>query len=852
VAPYKRSIDAAMSSPPRTAALAVMALAALDVALFADVLLAPGGKVPVGGDIEIHGPLFAFAAAQVRSGHLPLWNPHLFSGMPALGDPNAMMLYPANLMNLVLPMPTAVTLWTVFHLMVAGAVTYVWTIRQGLHPLGCLLAAAMVCLGAPFFGRIEPGHMSTLAAMTWAPLLLAAVDAMRVRWSAGWAALGAVSVGLQVLGGHPQYLFYSLLAAFAYPLLGPARGRGRALGGLAVMIVGGVCLAAAQLVPLGAAMREAARGQALGLRFASQFSMPWANLVTLFAPGFFGNLDGTPFWGEWLFWEVTPFVGVVGLVMAAYGALHGDATRRRVAGTLAAGFLVLALGSNTPLFRLLYEHVPPFDRFRASGRALFPFSLFTAMLAAVGMDEMVRVRRRRSLFVAALFSLAGLLALGAALVWRSAAAGPVETARRDFEEAMRLSPELRERRIVELAAGDPVRAERLRRAAPAHDATVAAHSLADRQRTLDEYGRLYVEALYVNRWQEFRGWIVRTRRFGIPLEVWADPVAGRHPARAAALGLLAAAATSALAAVLAWASHATPRAALALGVLGVAELAAFASASRRSFDFADKRLDALAAFYRERPGDYRVHPMTLAQSALAVGARDIWGYDRLVPARYARYIAFTQGTSYAGPGGGDVQLLGAISAVHPSYRMLRLQYVLGENGDRVEVFAGPDKLPRPLPRLSLLREYVVRRTEADVLTAVGSTAWDPTRTLILESEPRPAPVMVAVGGTVTLRDESTDHLTIAADLPAPAILLVTDAYSRGWRVRGLEASDQETYEVMPADAVLRAVPLAAGRHLIRMEYVPDGYRVGVVVSCLSLGVLGVVAVRAGSGSRRVS
>jgi hypothetical protein len=132
----------------------------------------------------------------------------------------------------------------------------------------------------------------------------------------------------------------------------------------------------------------------------------------------------------------------------------------------------------------------------------------------------------------------------------------------------------------------------------------------------------------------------------------------------------------------------------------------------------------------------------------------------------------------------------------------------------------------------------------DVLAALDARDWDPTRTVLLESEPDPPPVAIAPEGAVTLRDESTDHLTIVADLPAPAILLVTDAYSRGWHVRSLEPSDQKAYEVLPANAVLRAVPLAAGHHLIRMEYVPDGYRFGVAVSCLAIGALGVAILRA--------
>jgi len=39
--------------------------------------------------------------------------------------------------------------------------------------------------------------------------------------------------------------------------------------------------------------------------------------------------------------------------------------------------------------------------------------------------------------------------------------------------------------------------------------------------------------------------------------------------------------------------------------------------------------------------------------------------------------------------------------------------------------------------------------------------------------------------------------------------------------------------VLPADYVLRAVPLSAGHHLLRMEYVPRGFSAGIVVSAMA-------------------
>jgi uncharacterized membrane protein YfhO len=82
--------------------------------------------------------------------------------------------------------------------------------------------------------------------------------------------------------------------------------------------------------------------------------------------------------------------------------------------------------------------------------------------------------------------------------------------------------------------------------------------------------------------------------------------------------------------------------------------------------------------------------------------------------------------------------------------------------------------------------------------------------------------------------ESTDFLDIKADLRSPALLLVTDGYSAGWRAAPLEPGPQARYDVLPADYVLRAIPLAAGRHHLRLEYSPSAFRVGRWISAASL------------------
>ena len=64
----------------------------------------------------------------------------------------------------------------------------------------------------------------------------------------------------------------------------------------------------------------------------------------------------------------------------------------------------------------------------------------------------------------------------------------------------------------------------------------------------------------------------------------------------------------------------------------------------------------------------------------------------------------------------------------------------------------------------------------------------------------------------------------------PAILLITDPYSRDWRAVPLAGSSQQSYEILPADYILRAIPLAAGHHHLLVEYAPPSFRTGRAIS----------------------
>lgn len=116
--------------PMRSRAVLLGLLAALTLAVFGDVLFPPGNRVLSNGRTDvflqfIHWRQFGFE--ELRRGNLALWNPHLFCGAPFFGGFQSALLYPPNVLFLLLPVVKDINWSIALHVFLAGAFTCLWT-----------------------------------------------------------------------------------------------------------------------------------------------------------------------------------------------------------------------------------------------------------------------------------------------------------------------------------------------------------------------------------------------------------------------------------------------------------------------------------------------------------------------------------------------------------------------------------------------------------------------------------------------------------------------------------------------------------------------------------------------------
>ncbi|MGH2353311.1 MAG: YfhO family protein, partial [Chloroflexota bacterium] len=164
---------------------------------------------------------------------------------------------------------------------------------------------------------------------------------------------------------------------------------GLAIGIVAIAGFTGGALAAVQLLPLYELSTFSFRGDGVDYAYATQYSLPPVQLLSLLFPDFF--VANGVYWGLWSHWEVFAYVGIAPLLLALIGVLL--ARHRLVVLFLALGAcsLVVALGEYSPwgIHRSL-AGLPGFSVLRAPGRFVFLFTLSVAVLAAFGSDALRR------------------------------------------------------------------------------------------------------------------------------------------------------------------------------------------------------------------------------------------------------------------------------------------------------------------------------------------------------------------------------------------------------------------------------------------------------------------------------
>lgn len=359
-----------------------------------------------------------FTRQTIESGDIPLWNPYAFAGAPFLAAGQHSMYYPFSWLFLLMPISAAYGWFTVSQLWLAGFLAYLFGRVLGMKRPSAIVLG-VIYQGCGFMVVSAAVFPMIIAAAAWLPLLLACIYKLvhSQTYRVGWMVLGAVALGLQILAGHVEITYYTLLLMALYALWllilrGVAwrnwRGSLAPAGWLAGMVAMGLLLGGIQLLPLFEVGQGNFREGSAAFEDVLTWAFPERRVLTFALPNFFGNpshhtyvdaltgetveLTGTTEWGLKNYVEGGIYLGILPLLLAFLG-LWGQRKRLEIWFWLGLSGFSLAFIFGTPLYAILYYGLPFINQLHTPFRWVFPLSLCVAVLAGWGVEYLSQTRK---------------------------------------------------------------------------------------------------------------------------------------------------------------------------------------------------------------------------------------------------------------------------------------------------------------------------------------------------------------------------------------------------------------------------------------------------------------------------
>jgi hypothetical protein len=756
------------------AALAVMVIWFCDEIVFAR-------KIPFFRDLVTYFYPIKFSVAEAfQAGSLPLWDRHMASGFPIMAGLQSAVFYPLTLGFYLLPFSAAIQFTFVIHYLIAASGGYC-LFRSWNYPIQiALIGAVLLTFGGTTVSLTNLlNHFQSAVWLPWIVLFWERAVTTR-RWS-DIAIFSCVSA-CQLLAGSPEIfaLTLGLLVLDTIRLEREQRIRSF-LAALAVlmgsigMIVG---LGMVQLLPTAELISLSRRDQPIPASEALGWSLRPASLLGLLLP----TLEADPSLSvgiRMLFAQSVPFLlshymGVITVfgLCCWFRAAH---LKERIFLLVIIGCsLLLAFGSFTPIYPFLYEWVPAFRVMRFPEK--YFYLTFALLLFAVvrGLRQMTQEERSNSPWVISSVILAAWL-----LVYIT----------------FRIHPQF----LADLLQPPPPPPQI---APSANPKTIAAILVILEKQVAIAF--VLAGLLCLNRFGAVRDSLWHAL---LVLTVFFDLSSANKP----------------------------------LHFLREATL--IENAPR----IIDKRSRDPSRLFYYPPGQ-NLHPSyvrvsgspdhakatEIAINNLLPNAGMLHGFeyfqdiDALGRRSYTDFLHFIN----ALPNERRGQLLAAANVEHVvsfhelNVRGLELVQEFPEHYSRLY------RIAEAVPRIYIATQAIHDPDPKRTLDRISSEGFDLRRQVVLDAPVQLEPTGVFEGHTAV--EEYRNHrVEITAELNRAGILVLTDAYHPGWKVR----VDGREQKVLRANYLFRGVELSAGKHKVEFSYEPESFRIGLIVSLGTAGIL---------------
>jgi len=334
---------------------------------------------------------------------LPLWNPYNFAGTPLLANSQSSSFYPLNILFFAMPFVNAWSLIIFLGPLLAGIFLYLYLDNLKLSKWASVLGAITFSFSGFFVSWMEWGTITHTA--LWLPLILLATDKVvsSIKYQVlsiknikllVWSFVYLFSLVFSFFAGHLQIFFYLFIFSSVYFLARWFQFGKKKNVFLLFIILNSLfmILTSVQWIPTLQFISLSARNvDTLDFNNPGWF-IPWQHVIQFVAPDFFGNPTTLNYWGVWNYGELVGYVGITPLILALFAMFYRRDKKTLFFGTLL--FLSLIFSFPTFLAKVPYLLKIPFLNTAQPTRLLFIATFSLVVLAALGFDYLLRLKRK--------------------------------------------------------------------------------------------------------------------------------------------------------------------------------------------------------------------------------------------------------------------------------------------------------------------------------------------------------------------------------------------------------------------------------------------------------------------------
>ena len=134
---------------------------------------------------------------------------------------------------------------------------------------------------------------------------------------------------------------------------------------------------------------------------------------------------------------------------------------------------------------------------------------------------------------------------------------------------------------------------------------------------------------------------------------------------------------------------------------------------------------------------------------------------------------------------------------------------------------------RALPRAFVPQTVQLAANDEELVGRLRDVAFDARRVSYITE---PVTLPTESHGVAKIVEESSEKVIVDAQMDTPGMVVLGDLWDNGWRA----SVDGTPTKILAVNHTIRGVVVPAGQHRVVFRYLPESFRIGLIVSCAAV------------------